>query len=79
MESEKNQELTKLIGRRLREACGSDAETDLPVAIAGRLAALREAEAHRAEGLQGSVTTDRVALNRAAAGECLRDGTERKG
>lgn len=76
MEYEKNQELTKLIGRRLREACGYDVVTDLPVAIASRLAALREAEAHHADGLHGSVTSDSATLNRAAAGEGLREGTE---
>ena len=76
METEKVQELTKLIGRRLREACGYDVGTDLPVAIASRLAALREAEAHLAIGLQDSVTSDHAALDPAAAGGCLRDGTE---
>jgi hypothetical protein len=63
VEPEKIQELTKLIGRRLREACGYNVETDLPAAIASRLAALQEAEAHRADGLQDddlpeSVTRD---------------------
>ena len=73
VEIEKNQELTKLIGRRLREACGSDVQTDLPVAIARCLGALREAELHLADDLGVSLTSDRAALDRAAAGERLRD------
>ena len=74
MEKEKIQELTRLIGRRLREACGSDVEADLPVAIASRLAALREMEAHLANGLQDTFTSERAALNPAAASEFLHDG-----
>ena len=74
METEKNQELTKLIGRRLREACGSDVETDLPAAIARCLGALREAE-HLAV-LHARVTSDRAVLDRAATEECLRDKTD---
>jgi len=70
VETEKNQELTKLIGRRLREACGSDVETDLPAAIARCLGALREAE-----HLHARVTSDRAVLDRAATEECLRDKT----
>jgi hypothetical protein len=60
VEPEKIQELTKLIGRRLREACGDKVETDLPVAIASRLAALQAAEAHRADGLQDDVLPESV-------------------
>jgi len=76
VEKEKIQELTSLIGRRLREACGSDAEADLPVAIASRLAALRELEARLANGLQDAFTSERAALNPATASECRHDGTE---
>ena len=76
MEKEKIQELTSLIGRRLREACGSDEEADLPLAIASRLAALREMEAHLANGLQDTVTNEHALLSPAAASECRHDGTE---
>ena len=44
METNKNLELTRLIGRRLREACGGEFDNKLPAAIAGGLAALRETE-----------------------------------
>ena len=76
MEKEKIQELTSLIGRRLREACGSDAEADLPVAIASRLAALREMEARLANGLQDVFTSEGAVLNPAAASEYLHEGTK---
>jgi hypothetical protein len=63
VETKKNQELTQLIGRRMREACDTDLHTELPFAIAGRLADLREAEAQARP------------LNRAAArGGPLLDG-----
>jgi hypothetical protein len=45
VEIERHQQLTTMIGRRLREACGGDVLSDLPTAIADKLAALREAEA----------------------------------
>ena len=48
MEIERNQQLASMIGRRLREACGSDMVNDLPTAIADKLAVLREVEASRA-------------------------------
>ena len=44
VETEKNQELALLIGRRLREACARDFDKELPTAIAGGLAALRDIE-----------------------------------
>ena len=43
MEINKNLELTRLIGRRLRD-CGGDIDDELPATIAGGLAALRETE-----------------------------------
>jgi hypothetical protein len=76
VEREKIQELTSVIGRRLREACGSGVEADLPVAIASRLAALREMEAHLANGLQDTVTSEHAALNPATTSECRHDGAE---
>ena len=45
METERNQQLASMIGRRLREACGGDMVNELPTAIVTKLAALREAEA----------------------------------
>ena len=60
MEIERNQQLTSMIGRRLREACGGDVVNDLPTAIAEKLAALREAEASRA-AMDGS-SADTTAL-----------------
>ena len=63
MNTEKNQELTKLIGRRLREACGRDVGNDLPIAISGRLTALKEAEAQRhADDLDRLTVRDATAL-----------------
>jgi hypothetical protein len=50
-----NGELTRLIGRRLREACDLDLD-ELPAAISGGLAALREVEVRRAEIADGSRT-----------------------
>ena len=44
METNKSLELARLIGRRLRESCGGQIDTELPVGIAGGLAALREIE-----------------------------------
>jgi hypothetical protein len=44
VETNKTLELTRLIGRRLREACSGDIDNKLPAAIAGGLAALRETE-----------------------------------
>ena len=58
--TEKNQELTRLIGRRLREACGRDYDDELPTEIAGGLAALREVEVRRTDIADGP-KTDRVA------------------
>ena len=56
VETEKNQELTRLIGRRLREACARDFDNELPAAIAGGLATLREVETRRADMADGSMT-----------------------
>ena len=56
VKTEKNQELTRLIGRRLREACGRDFDHELPTEIAGGLAALREVERRRADIDDGSMT-----------------------
>ena len=46
MRTDKNLELTRIIGRRLREACSLDTDIDikLPAAIAGGMAALRDIE-----------------------------------
>ena len=54
VEAERNQELAKLIGRRLREACSCAIENELPGQIAGSLAVLREEEASRMAILEGS-------------------------
>jgi hypothetical protein len=49
-------ELTRLIGRRLREACGGDIDSELPAAIAGGLAVLREMELRPADEADCSMT-----------------------
>ena len=67
METEKNQELTRLIGRRLREACDRDFDNELPTAIARGLAALRKVEMRRAMA-DGSMT-DAVAHHGATRAE----------
>jgi hypothetical protein len=56
VKTDKNQELTRHIGRRLREACGRDIDNELPAAIAGGLAALREVELRRMDTSDGSMT-----------------------
>ena len=61
VETEKNQELARLIGRRLREACARDFDNELPTAIAGGLAALRDIEIRAADP-----TTERRAPNDAS-------------
>ena len=58
--TDKNQELTRLIGRRLREACGRDIDNELPAAIAGGLATLREVEMRHMD-TSGRSMTDAVA------------------
>ena len=58
VDTKANRELTELIGRRLREACDRDLD-ELPAAISGGLAALREVEMRRAEIAEGS-RPDRV-------------------
>jgi hypothetical protein len=68
VKTEKNQELTRLIGRRLREACGRDFDDELPTEIAGGLAALREVERRRADIADGSMT-DAVAQQVATSAE----------
>ena len=60
METERNQQLASMIGRRLREACGCDMVNELPAAIANKLAALREAEAVRAAMDAPSSAADRA-------------------
>ena len=55
VETEKNQELARLIGRRLREACARDFDNELPTAIAGGLAALRDIEIRAADAADGSM------------------------
>lgn len=65
---EKNQELTRLIGRRLREVCARDFDNELPTAIAGGLAALREVEMRSADLLDSSMT-DTVARHGATGAE----------
>jgi hypothetical protein len=54
--TKENRELTRLIGRRLREACDGDFAKELPAAISGGLAALREVEMRRADSADGSKT-----------------------
>lgn len=44
MESERNKQLTSIIGRRLRESCRTALDAELPPAIARQLAALRDSE-----------------------------------
>jgi hypothetical protein len=51
LKPDKNQELAKLIGRRLREACESDASVALPLAITTGLAKIRQAETRSAESI----------------------------
>jgi hypothetical protein len=68
VKTEKNQELTRLIGRRLREACGRDFDDELPTEIAGGLAALREVELRRADIADDSIT-DAVAQQGATSAE----------
>jgi len=46
VKTHKNQELTKLIGRRLRESFAGRDDGGLPVAIADGLELLRQAESH---------------------------------
>ena len=56
METENNQELARLIGRRLREACARDFDNELPTAIAGGLRALRDIEIRAADTAEHSMT-----------------------
>jgi len=50
VETERNKELATLIGRRLREACGTSPVDVLPEAIMLRLELLRQAEANAGAG-----------------------------
>ena len=70
MNADKNLELTRLIGRRLREVCSRDIEiaNKLPAAIAGGLAALRDIEMRAAE-LDDRSMTDAVAQHAATRRE----------
>lgn len=68
VETEKNLELARLIGRRLREACARDLENELPTAIAGGLAALRDIEIRAADAVEHSMM-DAVAHHGATRAE----------
>ena len=71
MEAEKNQELARLIGRRLREACSCATDCELPGRIARSLAALREMEARRLANLDGSGSDNVPHIGADAAGSDL--------
>lgn len=66
MQIQRNKELTKLIGRRLREAYGSSVDRDLPAVIADRLAALRQAEEQPADGSDDTTAEEDAAFDRLA-------------
>jgi hypothetical protein len=51
LKPDKNQELRKLIGRRLREACECDASLAFPPAMTDGLAKIRQAESRSAVGI----------------------------
>ena len=67
MDTKENRELTRLIGRRLREACDRDFGKELPAAISGGLEALREEEMRRADIADGSK------IDTAASSGAMRD------
>jgi hypothetical protein len=62
VDTNQNLELTRLIGRRLREVCSGDIDHRLPAAIAGGLAALRDIEIRAADAAEHSMT-DAVAYH----------------
>jgi len=62
----KNLELTRIIGRRLRDACGQDIDVELPASIAGGLAALREIEMRAADAADRSLIDAVAAPNDAS-------------
>jgi hypothetical protein len=68
VDTNKNLELTRLIGTRLREACGRDIDDELPAAIAVGLAALRDIEMHPATTADRS-TADAIARHGSPRGE----------
>jgi hypothetical protein len=70
LKPDKNQELTKLIGRRLRDACESDASVALPPAMTNGLAKIRQAEMRSAESIDicTSSNGNGHALDRVSAG-----------
>ena len=68
MQADKNQELARIIGTRLREACGRDIDVKLPTLIAVRLAALRDIEIRAAETADLSLP-DAIARQGATCGK----------
>lgn len=58
MKSDKSQELAKLIGRRLREACEGNAAGEFPATIAAGLAKLQQTEDLYVAGAGGDASTD---------------------
>jgi hypothetical protein len=70
LKPDKNQELTKLIGRRLRDACESDVSVAIPPAMTAGLAKIRQAETRSAESIDicTSSNGNGHALDRVSAG-----------
>ena len=68
VQADKNQELARIIGTRLREACGRDIDVELPTLIAVRLAALRDIEVHAADTAELSLL-DAIARQGATCGK----------
>jgi hypothetical protein len=68
LKPDRNQELTKLIGRRLRDACEEQASREFPAAIAEGLAKIRKAESQRIDiDISTSSTGNCPARERASA------------
>jgi hypothetical protein len=61
LKPDRNQELTKLIGRRLRDACEEHAPGEFPAAMAEGLAKIRQAE---------SLPTIDVDISTSSTGNC---------
>jgi len=69
VKNDKNQQLAKLIGRRLREACESNAASEFPATIAAGLSKVRQAEDQPVApdaNTQGRQPDEQTAVNDAA-------------
>lgn len=74
MKVQRNQELTKLIGRRLREACASEVQGEIPAAIAIGLAKLEQREdCAAATSDDGADTEDRCPGRPVVAGPAVEE------